>query len=271
MPELPEVETTRKGIEPHLSGTRVVATEIRERRLRWPVPDSLEQKISGKTFTVVNRRGKYLLLEIGAGHLLVHLGMSGSLRIAGHDEELRKHDHVIFRLSNNLSLRFNDPRRFGCVLWIEGDPLQHALLSHLGPEPLSGEFTGSYLYAHSRGRRVAVKNFIMDSQTVVGVGNIYANEALFFSGIRPRTAAQRISNPKYDLLVENIRRVLSNAIAMGGTTLRDFVGGDGKPGYFQQTLNVYGRRDEPCMVCETPVKHVVLGQRSTYYCPDCQK
>lgn len=271
MPELPEVETTRKGIEPYLSGTRILATEIRERRLRWPIPDHLEQQINRKTVKAVNRRGKYLLLKIGGGYLLVHLGMSGSLRVARSGDALLKHDHVIFKLSNDLTLRFNDPRRFGCILWVEGDPFQHSLLRHLGPEPLSDELTGSYLYTHARGRKVAVKNFIMDSQIVVGVGNIYASEALFLSGIRPRTAARRISNAKYDLLVSNIRQVLSNAIAMGGTTLRDFVGGDGKPGYFQQTLNVYGRKDEPCRICETPIKHIVLGQRSTYYCPRCQK
>lgn len=271
MPELPEVETTRKGIEPYLSGTRILATEIREHRLRWPIPDDLEQRISEKTVTAVKRRGKYLLFEIGGGHLLVHLGMSGSLRIARSSDALRKHDHVIFQLPDDLTMRFNDPRRFGCILWVEGDPFQHSLLRHLGPEPLSGELTGRYLYAHSRGRNLAVKNFIMDSQIVVGVGNIYANEALFLSRIRPRTAAKRISNPKYGELVDNIRQVLSNAIAMGGTTLRDFVGGDGKPGYFQQTLNVYGRKDEPCRICETPIKHIVLGQRSTYYCPVCQK
>ena len=197
--------------------------------------------------------------------------MSGSLRLARSKEPLAKHDHVIVTLSNGLTLRFNDPRRFGCMLWVDGDPLQHSLLNHLGPEPLADTFTGEHLYNCSRGRKAAVKNFIMDSQIVVGVGNIYANEALFMSGIRPRTAAQRLSKPKYQLLTNNIKKILTNAIAMGGTTLRDFVGGDGKPGYFQQTLNVYGRKDKPCAVCNTAIKHVIIGQRSSYYCPTCQQ
>lgn len=271
MPELPEVETTRKGIEPHLAGYSIVSANIRERRLRWPIPHDLEKRIEGQAVVSVRRRGKYLLLAIANGHLLVHLGMSGSLRLVKPDEALLKHDHVTLHLSNDLTLRFNDPRRFGCMLWVEGDPLQHELLCNLGPEPLSEKFSGEHLYQRSRGRKTAVKNFIMDSHIVVGVGNIYASEALFMSGIRPGTASQRISKPRYEILAGNIRQVLTDAIAMGGTTLRDFVGGDGKPGYFQQTLNVYGRKNEPCTACRTAIKHIVLGQRSTYYCPVCQK
>ncbi len=270
MPELPEVETTRRGIAPHLTGRIIRHVQVREHRLRWPVSTDLPSLIEGRKVLDVKRRGKYLLLRFAHGHLLIHLGMSGSLRLEKADVAALKHDHVIFVLPRNMTLRFNDPRRFGCILWTADEPENHPLLSKLGPEPLGKSFDGDYLFEQSRGRKVAVKNFIMDSHVVVGVGNIYANEALFASGIRPRTAAHRVSRQRYAALAKNIQRVLADAISMGGTTLRDFVGGDGKPGYFQQTLNVYGRAGEPCRICQTPIRHIVVGQRSTYYCPTCQ-
>jgi formamidopyrimidine-DNA glycosylase len=271
MPELPEVETTRRGIAPHIQGEQIIHLEVRNRHLRWPVPKNLGTKIIDQRILSVDRRAKYLLFQLANGFFTVHLGMSGSLRLTPLDEALRKHDHVVLNLSNNLSLRLNDPRRFGCVLWLGKTPYQHALLNALGPEPFAAEFNGDYMHALSRKRKIAIKNFIMDNHIVVGVGNIYANEALFLSGIRPRTAAGRVTGPRYRQLADNIQKVLSDSIEMGGTTLRDFVGGDGKPGYFQQTLRVYGRAGKPCLTCSTAIKQVVIGQRSSYYCPTCQR
>ena len=270
MPELPEVETTRRGISPHILGQEITQVVIRQRQLRWPIPRGLPQKLQGHTIQSVERRAKYLLLKTATGTLLLHLGMSGSLRILPADTPAEKHDHFDLIFKNNLCLRLTDPRRFGAVLWSKEPVEQHKLIQHLGPEPLCDAFTEDYLHDKSRGRKVTVKQFIMDGKVVVGVGNIYASEALFLAGIHPRKAAGKISSERYDLLRSAIKQVLSEAIKQGGTTLRDFVGSDGKPGYFSQQLNVYGRAGEPCLQCGHDIKQLTLGQRSTYYCPDCQ-
>lgn len=271
MPELPEVETTRRGIEPHLLHQAIQQVLIRQPKLRWPVPDNLPEKIQGQTVLNVSRRGKYLALHMSeGGTLLVHLGMSGSLYLVPGDTPPSFHDHLDFVLASGLLLRYTDPRRFGAVLWTDSHWLEHELLCHLGPEPLEGSFTGEYLYERSRNRTQAIKSFIMDSKVVVGVGNIYANEALFMAGIRPDRKAGAISRKRMDRLVETIRQVLAQAIEQGGTTLKDFVGGDGKPGYFKQSLNVYGRADKPCPVCETPLTEIRMGNRSTVFCRQCQ-
>ena len=274
MPELPEVETTRRGIEPHISGQILADVILRKRQLRWPIPDDIAQ-LKGHRIDQVKRRGKYLLLSCSKssrhrGTIIVHLGMSGSLRVCTPDMPLRKHDHVEFSLTTGNALRFHDPRRFGCVLWSASDPHQHPLLAKLGPEPLSDDFNGEHLFCLSRKRKINVKTFIMDSHTVVGVGNIYASESLFSSSLRPGRAASRISRKDYDVLANNIKDVLDKAIKMGGTTLRDFVNSDGEPGYFAQQLLVYGRSGEPCRSCKTPIKNKVIAQRSSFYCPSCQ-
>ena len=270
MPELPEVETTRSGIEPHVRGRRIEAVLVRQPRLRYPVPD-LREPLEGQVIDAVKRRGKYLLLAAGKGHLLVHLGMSGSLRLVPSGTGPGKHDHLDWVLDSGRVLRFTDPRRFGVVDWVEGDPMAHRLLCRLGPEPLGGEFTHGYLHARSRGKRISVKSFIMDSQVVVGVGNIYANEALYLAGIRPSRNAGRISRERYDLLTDAIKDVLAAAVRQGGTTLRDFVGGDGQPGYFRQSLHVYGRAGQQCNRCQVELREVRLAQRSTVFCPACQR
>ncbi len=268
MPELPEVETTRRGIAPHIIDRKVTAVLVREPRLRWPVPDNLSQVLTGQTVTAVDRRAKYLLIQTGAGKLMVHLGMSGSLRIASPESEIRKHDHIDITFGDVI-LRYHDPRRFGSMHFLEGTS-SHELIDHLGPEPLSEEFDGAYLYALSRGRKVAVKIFLMNAEVVVGVGNIYANEALYLAGIDPTREAGRVSRARYDRLVGHIKEVLQKAISSGGTTLRDFVKEDGTPGYFKQSLNVYGRGGEPCSHCGRKLREVRLGQRSTVYCTRCQ-
>jgi len=242
---------------------------VREPRLRWPVPGNLAQRLQGRTIEAVERRAKYLLFRTNAGALLVHLGMSGSLRVVAPGTEPGRHDHIDIVLAGGICLRFNDPRRFGCFLWLEPGE-QHPLLRDLGPEPLSAEFNGDLLYRRSRGRSGVVKNYIMDGKVVVGVGNIYANEALFLSGIRPDRAAGRISRDRYQLLSDTIKQVLTSAIGQGGTTLRDFVGGDGKPGYFAQQLYVYGRGGAPCKRCGALLREARLGQRSSVYCVTCQ-
>lgn len=270
MPELPEVETTRRGIAPHIEGKTVRDVIVRHHQLRWPVPRGLKATLVVHKVKSVSRRAKYLLIEFDHGTLIVHLGMSGSLRIIDGALPADKHDHVDIVFESGRALRLTDPRRFGAVLWTRDDPQQHDLIAHLGPEPLSDTFSGDYLYQRSRGRKGTIKQFIMDGKIVVGVGNIYANESLFLAGINPKRLAGRISRERYDTLAEAIKQVLAAAIKQGGTTLRDFVGGDGRPGYFAQQLNVYGREGEPCRVCGTPIKHLVLGQRSTYYCPNCQ-
>lgn len=269
MPELPEVETTRRGIEPHILGKRIKRVDVRQPKLRWPVPEAIHQAEKHK-LQAVERRGKYLLFRFSNGTILAHLGMSGSMRIIQENEPPLFHDHVDLVCSDGVALRYCDPRKFGAWLWTEDDPHQHPLLAKLGPEPLADQFNTHYLVEKAKGRKSAIKTFIMDSHIVVGVGNIYANEALFMAGIHPKRAAGRVSAARYERLVQAIKTVLANAIEMGGTTLRDFVGGDGKPGYFQQTLRVYGRADEPCLNCKQPLKEIRLGQRSTVFCKLCQ-
>ena len=270
MPELPEVETTRCGILPYVNGQRVVAVTVRQRQLRYPIPMRLGHELIGQEIRQVSRRGKYLLLASDAGTVIIHLGMSGSLRIVAAGTAAASHDHVDICLANKLCLRLRDPRRFGLLLWTRRDPLQHRLLRELGPEPLLSDFSGAYLFQRSRGRRQAIKSFIMDSHCVVGVGNIYASEALFLAGIHPARAAGRIALPRYQVLVDAIKQVLQQAIAQGGTTLRDFYYGDDQPGYFGQSLQVYGRAGEPCLVCAAVILQRRIGQRASYYCPVCQ-
>jgi formamidopyrimidine-DNA glycosylase len=270
MPELPEVETTRRGIAPSLEGRRIERVVVRERRLRWPVPRGLEKTLEGRRVTGVRRRAKYLLIDTDGGTLIAHLGMSGSLRVLGRAAPVMAHDHVDIVLDSGRCLRFNDPRRFGSLHWVKGDPEAHPLIAALGPEPLEPGFDGDVLWQGARGRRVAIKQFIMNAHVVVGVGNIYASEALFRAGIRPGTQARRVSRARMAALAGSIRVVLSEAITVGGTTLRDYVNPDGMPGYFRQKLFVYERAGEPCRRCRAPIRHTVMGQRSTYYCPSCQ-
>ncbi|MEE9099693.1 MULTISPECIES: bifunctional DNA-formamidopyrimidine glycosylase/DNA-(apurinic or apyrimidinic site) lyase [Pseudomonas] len=270
MPELPEVETTRRGIAPYLEGQRVSRVIVRERRLRWPIPEDLDVRLSGQRILQVERRAKYLLLNAEVGTLISHLGMSGSLRLVECGLPAARHEHVDIELESGLALRYTDPRRFGALLWSQA-PLEHELLRHLGPEPLTEAFEGERLYQMSRGRSMAVKPFIMDNAVVVGVGNIYATEALFAAGIDPRREAGTISRARYLKLAQEIKRILAIAIERGGTTLRDFVGGDGQPGYFQQELFVYGRGGEFCKVCGSTLREVRLGQRASVYCPRCQR
>lgn len=271
MPELPEVETTRRGIASHINRHCITDVIVRQRRLRWPIPANLKKNLTGQTISSVERRGKYLLLHMQMGTLLVHLGMSGSLRVVPKSLPPEKHDHVDIVFDNEAALRLRDPRRFGAMLWTTRDPLQHRLLKDLGVEPLTKEFSAEYLFQLSRRRKVAIKSFIMDSHIVVGVGNIYANEALFLAGIRPTVAAKRVSLQRMQKLVAAIKQVLKNAINSGGTTLRDFTRGDGRPGYFRQQLNVYGRAGEACKQCATPIKLIRQGQRASYYCSHCQR
>jgi formamidopyrimidine-DNA glycosylase len=271
MPELPEVETTRRGIEPHVRGERVTEVIVRRRDLRQPVSKDLAA-IEGHRITGVERRSKYLLLGIDDGStLLIHLGMSGSLRVSAPADPWKTHDHAAFTLANGKQLRFHDPRRFGLLLRLTGDPHRHPLLGNLGPEPLEAEFTAAHLHAACANRRAAIKLVIMDAKVVVGVGNIYASEALFRAGILPRSPANKLSKPRLAKLVQAIRDVLTDSIREGGTTLRDFLHSDGEPGYFRQRLFVYERKGEACRVCGTPIRHALLGQRSTYWCPRCQK
>ncbi len=269
MPELPEVETTLRGIAPHIVEKRVRQVIVRQPSLRWPVPAAIESAV-GRKLKSITRRGKYLVFHFSNGAIIAHLGMSGSLRIVAADEPPLFHDHVDLCFSGGTVLRYCDPRRFGAWLWTLAEPEAHELLVHLGPEPLSDDFSLDYLLAKARGRKATVKSFIMDSRIVVGVGNIYANEALFMAGIHPKRAAGRISVARYDKLVLAIKEVLAKAIVMGGTTLRDFVGGDGKPGYFKQSLNVYGRGEQPCKICGALLQEIRLGQRTTVFCKVCQ-
>jgi formamidopyrimidine-DNA glycosylase len=269
MPELPEVEVSRLGISPFLLNQTLCKVIVRETRLRWPVPSDIQQ-LKDAPILGVSRRAKYLLIQVPGGDIILHLGMSGKLRVIDSHTPLIKHDHIDFVLSSDKCLRFNDPRRFGACLWQpEGECLTQ--LQSLGPEPLTHDFDAKRLFELSRQKKVAVKNFIMDNHVVVGVGNIYANEALFLSGIDPRRAAGRISQKRYERLAENIKLVLTQAIEQGGTTLKDFANADGNPGYFSQYLRVYGRAGEPCRVCDTALKSVTIGQRNTFYCPQCQK
>jgi formamidopyrimidine-DNA glycosylase len=270
MPELPEVETTRAGIAPHLIGTRVNGLAIRQPQLRWPVPRTLIENLPGQRIESIERRAKYLLVHTALGSALIHLGMSGSLRVLDPDTTIGKHDHYDWQLDSGRILRYTDPRRFGSLLWQEAGHV-HELLADLGPEPLSDEFDGDHLWRASRKRNAPVKVFLMDQAIVVGVGNIYASEALFAAGIHPKRAANSVSRERYARLSIEIKRILRYAIARGGTTLRDFISPDGAPGYFEQELFVYGRAGEPCKVCGTTIRSITLGQRSTFYCVRCQR
>ncbi len=271
MPELPEVETTCRGIAPHIEGQTIQHVIIRQFKLRWPIPEQLADILIGQRIQHVSRRAKYLLIQMTSGALLIHLGMSGSLRIVSVAQAAGKHDHIDFVLTENTVLRFNDPRRFGAVLWTSEPILSHPLLKDLGPEPLSPMFSGERLYQASRNRKIPIKSFIMDSHIVVGVGNIYANEALFMSGILPSRHAGKIALARYEKLADSIIKVLQNAIDQGGTTLRNFVNESGKPGYFKQSLQVYGRAGLACRRCERPLQEIRLANRSTVFCKQCQR
>jgi formamidopyrimidine-DNA glycosylase len=271
VPELPEVETTRRGIVPALLGARVFDVVVRERRLRWPIHASFESSVRGQTVRRVERRAKYILIGFDTGTLILHLGMSGSLRLARAETALKLHDHWDMSFDNGWVLRFHDPRRFGSLHFTAEDPQLHPLLRKLAPEPLSDAFDGDYLYRITRKRSVAIKQLIMNSQLVVGVGNIYASEALFRAKISPRRAARRITRAEAAKLARSIKTVLAAAIKIGGTTLRDYVNADGAPGYFRQKLFVYEREKQPCRVCKAPIKQFSQGQRSTYWCSTCQR
>lgn len=269
MPELPEVETSRRGIEPHLVGATILHAIVRNDRLRWPV--SLEiQSLSDQPVLSVQRRAKYLLIELPHGWIIIHLGMSGSLRVLPEELPPAKHDHVDLVMSNGKVLRYTDPRRFGAWLWCT-DLAASNVLAHLGPEPLHDAFSPEYLFDKSSNKRTPVKPWLMDNKLVVGVGNIYASESLFVAGIHPDRPAMTLTQDEAALLVNTIKAVLLRSIEQGGTTLRDFLQTDGKPGYFAQELQVYGRAGEPCRVCATPIKSAKHAQRSTFYCPTCQK
>ncbi len=271
MPELPEVETSRRGLDPHLSGQRIKAVIVRNARLRFPVVPELAGTLPGLVIGGISRRGKYLLLDCGRGWLILHLGMSGSLRILPATTPPEKHDHFDLVLENGFCMRLRDPRRFGAVIWTETDPMRHPLLAKLGVEPLTADFDGAWLYWATRGKKTNIKQTLMDGHLVVGVGNIYANEALFRSGIRPTLPASRLGRARCDKLARIVKEVLEQAIAAGGSSLRDFVDSSGKPGYFQQQYFVYGRAGETCRVCGNPVRLLRQGQRATFYCPCCQK
>lgn len=281
MPELPEVETTRLGLLPAVQGQRVASVIVRDRRLRWPIPKKLAQQLTGKTVIDIARRGKYLIWDCRAvnlqnntrGYLLSHLGMSGSLRVinAGDaSQSPQKHDHLDIEFDNGDTVRYTDPRRFGAMLWIPGKLPVHALLNALGPEPLSEDFGGEHLRAAARGRSVSIKEFIMNSQNVVGVGNIYASESLFRAGIHPKRAAGKVSQTRLVRLADAIKTTLQTAIHAGGSTLRDYVHANGEPGFFQLNAFVYDRAGLPCRNCSTPIRAFRQGQRSTYFCPHCQ-
>jgi formamidopyrimidine-DNA glycosylase len=274
MPELPEVEITRSGIEPYLVGNIITGVRVSQRRLRWPIPRDLALRVTGQRIERVTRRGKYILIDCGgngrAGCLILHLGMSGSLRIVDSKAKPQRHDHFDLLLGRQL-MRLRDPRRFGAVLWEGGDIARHHLLAGLGAEPLADTFTGAVLHAATRKRKAAVKLVLMNASVVVGVGNIYANESLFHAGINPRTAAGRLSLARYDALAFAVKSTLKKALAAGGSSLRDFVHSDGTSGYFQQDYYVYGRAGLPCRNCGATVRQLRQGQRSTFYCPACQK
>jgi formamidopyrimidine-DNA glycosylase len=271
MPELPEVETSRRGITPHIKDKVFKHIIVRKSQLRWPIPDTLSTVLPGLKLDEVDRRGKYLLLSTAQGTLILHLGMSGNLRITQPDQAIHKHDHIDFIFADDTVLRFNDQRRFGAVLWTEKPIQEHALLINLGPEPLSEEFDANYLLARCQKRRTPIKNLIMDSQVVVGVGNIYASESLFLAGIHPNRQAGVTDLAACQRLVTAIKTVLQSAIDQGGTTLRDFLNAQGKPGYFQQSLSVYGRDGLACLKCAEPIQQLKIGQRSSYFCDSCQR
>lgn len=270
MPELPEVETTRRGLLPHILSRRVVQVVVRAPKLRWPIPTSIREELIGQVVHAVERRAKYLLLQMDVGTLIIHLGMSGRLRTLDQELPAQKHDHVDIVFEGGITLRYTDPRRFGCILWTKQPALEHELLRDLGPEPLTDGLTGKHLFDLSRNKRVPVKVFIMDPKIIVGVGNIYASEVLFAAKIHPQTPSNQVTLAQWQLIAKHIKRILQAAIEQGGTTLRDFFNTAGKPGYFSQKLKVYGREQEPCSVCESAIEAVQLGQRNTFFCPSCQ-
>ncbi|WP_462157250.1 bifunctional DNA-formamidopyrimidine glycosylase/DNA-(apurinic or apyrimidinic site) lyase [Pseudoalteromonas sp. GB56] len=269
MPELPEVEVSRLGIAPHIEGRTLTKVSIHQPKLRWPVSEQV-YTLEGKQIEAVTRRAKYLLLHTDEGAVILHLGMSGHLRVVDINEPLKKHDHVVFEFDNGLSLRLNDSRRFGACLWQDLDSM-HSVFSKLGPEPLTEDFDAKWLFEKSRNKKQPIKQFLMDNHVVVGVGNIYANESLFKAGIHPKREAGKVSLARYKKLTPIIKETLAAAIEQGGTTLKDFAQSDGKPGYFAQQLLVYGRKGQPCMTCETELTEIRLGGRSTVYCKQCQK
>ena len=271
MPELPEVETVKRGLQPLCVGQLITQLKVLQPQLRWPVPSMLAQQIQGRTIRRLTRRGKYLLFDVEVGTVLMHLGMTGVCRVLPQATPLAKHDHVVFEFGNGESLRFNDSRRFGAILWADQAPLQHKLLCKLGPEPLADTFDGDYLLQHTRQRRVAIKQWLMNSHHVVGVGNIYANEALFLAGIHPERLAQSLTQQEAVALVAAVKQVLAAAIAAGGTTLRDFKNTQGKPGYFRHALKVYGCQGQACTQCGEPIVQIRQAQRSTYFCAQCQQ
>jgi formamidopyrimidine-DNA glycosylase len=271
MPELPEVETTRRSVAPSVVGRRIAKLIVYDPRLRWPVPASLKKSLEGRTVDALDRRSKYLLFRVGEGTLLVHLGMTGSLRVHTNAPARRPHDHVDIVFEDGSRLRYHDPRRFGAMLWAPDPVLAHPLLRDLGPEPFDAAFDADYFWRRTRSRSAAIKLALMDSHLVVGVGNIYANESLFRAGIRPTTRAGNLSRPRLARLVSEVRAVLTEAIAKGGSTLRDYVDAEGQPGYFQLDYFVYGREGEPCRKCGTPIRHRQLGARASFYCPVCQR
>ena len=270
MPELPEVETTVKGLRPHCLKQTIAAVSIFQPRLRWPIPEQQIQQLTGATIRSITRRAKYILIDTGRGHMIWHLGMSGSMRILDAADPSAAHEHVKIDFANGQSLRYIDPRRFGALLFTDSDPNQHPLIQSLGPEPLSDDFDTDYLLSQCKKRATAIKNVIMDAHCVVGIGNIYACESLFLAGVNPKTRASRISRKRLQRLVDSIKQVLQQAIEQGGTTLQDFTRTDGQPGYFAQSLNVYGNRGE-CPQCARLVKRIMQGQRSTFYCSHCQR
>lgn len=270
MPELPEVETSRSGIEPFLLGKAITEINIRQHKLRWPIPENLPSLASGQKILAVKRRAKYIYLQLANGNIIIHLGMSGSLRICDKNTTPEKHDHIDISVTGNKTLRLRDPRKFGCVLWQPGDINEHKLIKPLGPEPLDDIFSGDFLHDKARGRKCSIKSFIMNSHIVVGVGNIYASEALFRAGINPKRQAGNISPKRMHDLVTAIKLTLSLAIKEGGTTLRDFTGISGQPGYFAQKLLVYGRKGKACTICDKPIKQLTQQARSTFYCSNCQ-
>ena len=271
MPELPEVETTRRGLEPHLVGQVISGTVVRDARLRWPVPVAALAQLRGCAIRSVARRAKYLLIDCTCGWLIVHLGMSGSLRIIRDDSPVGKHDHFDLVLASGTIMRLTDPRRFGAVLWEPGDPDHHPLMAGLAPEPLEDDFDAEWLYARTRGRTASIKAMLMDGRVVTGVGNIYANEALFRAAVRPGMRAGRLNRARCGHLVAAVKQTLTEAIAAGGSTLRDFYAADGSPGYFQDAYMVYARGGLPCRNCGTPIRQLRQAQRASFYCPRCQR
>lgn len=270
MPELPEVETSCRGIEPHCINQRITRIEVRQPKLRWPVDPQLSSTLANQEIIAVDRRGKYILMQVGGVTLMIHLGMSGSLRVLNQDKVAGKHDHIDVHLSNGKIIRYNDPRRFGSFI-LNREGADHPLLANLGVEPLGEMFTSDYLYSIGRQRKVPIKSLIMNSQVVVGVGNIYSQESLFHAGIHPRRPANKIAKSRMVNLVGAIKKILEEAIKAGGSSLKDFTSAEGKPGYFQHTHQVYGRGGEPCRICLSALKQSIIGQRTTVYCGHCQR